>query len=496
MADWRGIRRIEDGLAGLLRGRDDALLWLAIALLIIATLGHFGAKPREYDYLKLALEQTDSSPALSIQNGSGSDVVVMVGTGDYSTGYRLAAGSTEPFLTLAKPLRVMDPVTCATIATLDYSVSGFVVLREAGRTEFTPGGRSDSTATLGISSDITYACAGRVRAEAGLVPHPGMIVGIGDDRLWSSLPDGSIAPYLPSGRMPIGATPLHDGHWLVSTTTGWNGLNAGVFNRWIVDPATNTWTSFRDDAASVAFSPDGRWMAYIGAGSGRDLRVVSADAAVATATRADAAGPAAADRFLASDVESFSWSPDSSRILVTTVLTPDAVVMKVELIDLMGNRSALIDQVGRGMEPVWSPDGQRLVVGLARNTQDGWPVNELLILDTSGRRIGSVDESGQELGEPRFSPDGKHLAFEVIRYPYPTNAQVGQLMIAASDGSNPTPSIDWLLGAGAVVWSPDGTAFVAERMEDTGPDQMVMGFIDGRHWTPIAESLVPIAWLP
>jgi Tol biopolymer transport system component len=99
------------------------------------------------------------------------------------------------------------------------------------------------------------------------------------------------------------------------------------------------------------------------------------------------------------------------------------------------------------------------------------------------------------LGYAVFSPDSTKVAFLRITYPYPNNAEVDDLFVANADGSSPR-AIESRAFSNTPIWSPSGRALAVYRMEEMGPDQLTLAFLDGSPRQVVAEAMVPAFWLP
>jgi TolB protein len=105
-------------------------------------------------------------------------------------------------------------------------------------------------------------------------------------------------------------------------------------------------------------------------------------------------------------------------------------------------------------QPVWSPDRTRIV--FSRVEADG--TQHLWIMRADGSDAHML--SDLNAGDPSWSPDGRHLAFDTFPTDYSTfdvgvmRADGGEVTILTDDGVSSTPS-----------WSPDGReiAFMSAR---------------------------------
>ncbi len=115
-----------------------------------------------------------------------------------------------------------------------------------------------------------------------------------------------------------------------------------------------------------------------------------------------------------------------------------------------------------------SPDGSRVAVvvtQLDRDT-DGYR-SAIWVVDSSGGEPRQFTAGTKRDGSPRWSPDGKWLAFTTER-----GEDKPQLALLAADGGESRVLTSLTLGAGVPAWSPDGTrvAFSAKTGAVPDPD--------------------------
>ena len=111
----------------------------------------------------------------------------------------------------------------------------------------------------------------------------------------------------------------------------------------------------------------------------------------------------------------------------------------------------------------WSPDGLSLAIA------DRWPGNsELYLLDLkSGKRRNIVGHDRNYVTTPRFSPDGKSVAY--LRYPSMTSYEL-YVASAASGRSHRVTHILWNLNG--YGWSRDGRHLLTFSSEENKEPQI------------------------
>ena len=179
-------------------------------------------------------------------------------------------------------------------------------------------------------------------------------------------------------------------------------------------------------------------------------------------------------------VTSFAWSPDSKRIafVAGVPLTEaqekdqkdknDARVIDGEyrfshlwVIDAASKKTAeIVKSDGVLADPQWSPDGSHLAyVSRPTPKADDGSESDIYVAaaDGSGAPHKLIDNAGPD-DSPRWSPDGKWIAFNSRDTHYGVLG-IQHLMVTAASGGTPrdlTP--DPAAGASDIRWSPDGSS--------------------------------------
>jgi dipeptidyl aminopeptidase/acylaminoacyl peptidase len=175
----------------------------------------------------------------------------------------------------------------------------------------------------------------------------------------------------------------------------------------------------------IAWSPDGKEMAFLSdAATHGQLQLF-----VANLDRGSARQLTHLKGFLASP----GWSPDGKTVALLftenatraagplVAETPDEGVVSEEFLE---QRLTLVDPAtasARQVSPAdmyvyefdWAPDSKRLAITAAHgNGDDNWYIAGLFKIDaTSGAMADIIAKPGMQIGVPKWSPDGKTIAF-------------------------------------------------------------------------------------
>jgi Tol biopolymer transport system component len=195
----------------------------------------------------------------------------------------------------------------------------------------------------------------------------------------------------------------------------------------------------REEITNVAWSPDGRWVAFDGPGAA--LWVMNSETEI---------------RRLASAVYGgWVWSPTEAQlamILNSTLTVVDAMTgRKIDLGEVVGDVTSA---------PVWSPDGTRILFGARGGSLYSVDVQSgerSLLVRLPGENLDSMDEID-------WSPDGGQLA--VMNDLEPGG---GRLYVMNADGSGVRVLID-NFEPGGLAWSPDGESIAYATYGASGDD--------------------------
>ena len=228
---------------------------------------------------------------------------------------------------------------------------------------------------------------------------------------------------------------------------------------------SETFESLRFLRVGMAFSPDGRYLAFSSKAGERDALYIMdvEDEDIVDAHRFDLDG-----------IETPSWSPDGRRLVFTGQKggTSDLYIVNRDGTGL----DRLTDDRYAQRDPVWSPDGNRI----AFTTEFGAGTDfdllaygdyQIGIFDLESREVTyGPDPKGKNIN-PQWGPDGRTLAFlsdrtgitNIFLYDFDTRLtyQLTDLLTGVSGIIEASP---------AFSWSRDGSRIVFSAFSDGGWD--------------------------
>lgn len=118
------------------------------------------------------------------------------------------------------------------------------------------------------------------------------------------------------------------------------------------------------------------------------------------------------------------------------------------------SRVKIIESIKHDVDPQFSLDGKRILFASERNGS-----GEIWISDADGKNQRQLTDSPLPVGSPRFSPDGKFVAY---------NSQDGQIFIISAEGGSPRRLTENNSANVLPAWSADGLwiYFMSNRSGD------------------------------
>jgi dipeptidyl aminopeptidase/acylaminoacyl peptidase len=203
------------------------------------------------------------------------------------------------------------------------------------------------------------------------------------------------------------------------------------------------------------WSPDGRWLAYLQHADGQPMQLMMMPSDGGGAQRLSQPG---------SSVEAFQWSPagdavaylqaeaggleqppplPQARAIVVDELPPPRRLWWLKL-DAEGTPFAAQPltpaamQVGNellGEAFDWSPDGREIAFTHTRTAAlDDWKSADVSVVDTATGHLRPFQQSKAAEFAPSYSPDGRHIAFNITVFP-PSWVRQWRVGLARADGS-------------------------------------------------------------
>jgi WD40 repeat protein len=393
----------------------------------------------------------------------------------------------------------IDPRNCESLGKVTVRGAVTVELPAAGR----PVVRGDQTppplptGTNVPSTVFSSVCARAVGLEGEAWPHQGSLIGVGDDQGWFIEPDGTLTRTDGEGERIESLTQLRDG--IIVAIRPEPGSSSGTAVAWQTDRRGSSWQPWSMGHIPNP-SPDGSWLEYYSS------EPVPTDHLALHVVRPDGSG----EINLGNHVADAIWSPDSRRLGVLVWGDAPSYESRLEIWGVDGSKKVVRTKVDASAGLDWSPAGDRLAViaddgGRSANRR-------LLILDESGAQLAELAPgkagirtteildgvtADDRMASPKFSPDGTKLAFLRITYPYPNNAEVDDVYVAAADGTRATLITDHAY-SGTPVWSPDGSWLGGTKARSLD-DATYVTFVarpDGTGYRVVAHGLWLTQWAP
>ncbi len=232
----------------------------------------------------------------------------------------------------------------------------------------------------------------------------------------------------------------------------------------------------------LAWSPDSRKVAFFSdAGNPGQLQLYVADVGSGAARRlTDVSGA----------LSSPAWAPDGRRVAALFIensrraagplqpMTPDAGVVddlileqRIITVDIRSGDVTFVSPSDTYVyEYDWAPDGNSFVAVAAHGSgDDNWWMAQLYLVPAAGGEARSIYKPRLQIANPRFSPDGKQIAFieGLMSDQGATGGDIFVVPVGGGDARNLTPKIpaspSWL------EWTaPDRILFVSHMDGNAG----------------------------
>jgi Tol biopolymer transport system component len=226
-------------------------------------------------------------------------------------------------------------------------------------------------------------------------------------------------------------------------------------------------------AGHPAFSPDGRTLAF----------TCSQDyAAYAIYTVPKEGGRATQIAQMMGIPQGITWSRDGARLVFSN--DPGVSEGRLWSVDLTTHRLEALPLSEDARQPAFSPDGTRLAFVRGSDNVNIWKLDA-----PSYRNARRFIASTRIQHSPRYSPDGRHIAFQSTR------SGAHEVWLADADGSNPVAATHFNSGiSGSPRWCSDSRR-IAFDSRLNGPSSVyiedILERVPRRIQTNLAEISLP-----
>ena len=142
-------------------------------------------------------------------------------------------------------------------------------------------------------------------------------------------------------------------------------------------------------------------------------------------------------------------------------------------------------------DPRWSPDGKRIAFTRDMDRTKRQTTAELFVMNTDGTQLQRLTHNNVIDAYPSWSPDGKRIAFASTR----SGAWEVFVIELATRAVTQLTGIEDGEGSASPDWSPDGTQIVFERFVPIGngisPKTVYVMSADGQHQRPVLPDPPP-----
>ena len=134
-----------------------------------------------------------------------------------------------------------------------------------------------------------------------------------------------------------------------------------------------------------------------------------------------------------------------------------------------GNQQNLTNHPDNDVNPSWSPDGKRIAFVSDRDGHviDGFPTDEIYVMDADGGNPQNLSNNDFDDRDPVWSPDGKRIVFASDRLAFDGKIpQSLEIYVMDADGGNQQRLTNNLTEDQYPSWSPDGKRIVFSARRD------------------------------
>jgi Tol biopolymer transport system component len=398
-----------------------------------------------------------------------------------------------------------------------------------------PGGTSPATTFTIAAATIAFSSTGALDGSDANNTH-------NTQNIWAMNPDGSgltpLTKLTALDAFSISPTWSPDGSKITYTSQraldGSDALDNQVDNVWVMNAdgsSPTPVTKFTDGGASTfgaVWSPDGARIAFLSAGA-----LDGSNASMPNGTvnlwmmNADGSNRVPVTKLTAANAGArfpVSWSPDGSKIVFSSTAALDGSdaantnsTGNIWVVNADGSgRTALTKLtafIANSFEPVWSPDGSKIVYASPRAVDGSDALNSNLVQNiwvvnadgSNQTALTALTAANTGSADPAWSPDGAKIAFVSMRALDGSNTgntnNALNVWVMNADGSSPSPltkltAANLTLFTMTPLWSPGGTQlfFVSPRALDgtdaadtnTTPNIWVMN-ADGSSPSPLTK---------
>src|SRR6266487_720870 len=179
-----------------------------------------------------------------------------------------------------------------------------------------------------------------------------------------------------------------------------------------------------------------------------------------------------------------AWSPNGQRIAFHSTRAnpgPPPLAIDIFLMNADGTDQTQLTNLttlglGGAVDPVWSPDGQRIVFSSFAAPREVFAIN------VDGTGLTNLTNHPARDADPDWSPNGREIAF--------TSTRDGnrEIYVMNADGSEPRRLTLDAAEDTRPCWSPDGKQIVFDRRVETGHFEVFVMNADGTNQTRLTTS--------